>query len=470
MSSTIKSERGKDILVDALQYMYHKNGSNSDKSIIYWECAKRKQNSCKARVHTKSKSENYELIKTTDEHNHEASKSTVDAKSAVAKLKDDVASSNSATRSLVASCFSTLDTCSRAEVQNVQHLSRNVRRWRQQTISAPVIPRERIGFCIPTNFQNLSSGEKFLQYDSGAEDHNRILIFATEVGLDHLRRYRNWAVDGTFKVSPGIFYQLFTIHVQVDNCSFPRIFGLLPNKTQETYERFYNKIHDILQETPTTIMSDFEKGSFNGIKGIFPDAIVSGCFFHFCQANYRKIVELGFKVRYHNDNEFCLKIRCFSSLAFLPIEDVPTGFEELSEDEDIPEEFLAYFEVNYIGVMRGRGGNRRRASPLFPISIWNMHIRTQMCMPRTNNSLEGFHSALSNNAEKHPHIWKLIDRLIKEEVLSQTKVIQMERGDERPTNTKYKKINKRLEQIVSRYNPDDKITFLRSIGYNVHIF
>ena len=118
---------------------------------------------------------------------------------------------------------------------------------------------------------------------------------------------------------------------------------------------------------------------------------------------------------------------------------MPTGFEELSEDEDIPSEFLSYFEVNYIGVIRGRGGNRRRASPLFPISNWNMNLRTQRSMPRTNNNLEGFHSALSNNAEQpQPNICKLIDRLMKEEILSQTKVLQMKRGDERSSTTKHK--------------------------------
>ena len=83
MASILKSERGKDILVDDLQYTYHQNGYSSDKSVIYWECAKRKQKSCKARVHTKLKAENYELIKTCNEHNHAACKSTVDAKSAV---------------------------------------------------------------------------------------------------------------------------------------------------------------------------------------------------------------------------------------------------------------------------------------------------------------------------------------------------------------------------------------------------
>lgn len=149
---------------------------------------------------------------------------------------------------------------------------------------------------------------------------------------------------------------------------------------------FYKKFQDFLQQNPATILSDFEKGSFNAIKCAFPDTDVGGCFFHFCQANYRKIVDLGFKVWYLNDNEFCLKIRCFSALAFLPIGDVPTGFEEFSEFDETPEEFLSYSEVNYIGVMRGRGGNRRGATPLFPISIWNMNLRAQRSIPRTNKS------------------------------------------------------------------------------------
>ena len=125
---------------------------------------------------------------------------------------------------------------------------------------------------------------------------------------------------------------------------------------------------------------------------VFPQTDHNGCFFHFCQAHYRKIVNLGFKNRYHNESSFSLKIRCFSALAFLPCHDVVAGFEELSEDEDIPEEFLSYFELSYIGVMRGRGSNRRRSTPLFPIPMWNIHSRVQNCMPCTNNSVDGFNN------------------------------------------------------------------------------
>ena len=86
------------------------------------------------------------------------------------------------------------------------------------------------------------------------------------------------------------------------------------------------------------------------------------CYFHFGQAIYRKIVDLGFKVKYHNDSSFSHKVRCFLALAFLPVADVVNGFEELSEDDNISAEFLSYFELTYIGVMKGRAYARRRVS------------------------------------------------------------------------------------------------------------
>ena len=73
-------------------------------------------------------------------------------------------------------------------------------------------------------------------------------------------------------------------------------------------------------------------------------------------------------VQYTN-NTFQIKIKMFCALAFLPKEDVIGAFQNLSEDEDIPIEFVSYFELNYIGVMRGR---TRRENPLYPVSFWNV--------------------------------------------------------------------------------------------------
>ena len=51
----------------------------------------------------------------------------------------------------------------------------------------------------------------------------------------------------------------------------------------------------------------------------------------------------------------CTKERCFVSLAFLPREDVIDGFEELVDDDDIPQALVSYFENAY------RTGTRKRS-------------------------------------------------------------------------------------------------------------
>ena len=101
-----------------------------------------------------------------------------------------------------------------------------------------------------------------------------------------------------------------------------------------------------------------------------------------------------FQQRYHQDNQFSLKVRCLNALAFLPEEEVPDAFEELIDDDDFPQELVDYFAKTYIGPTRGRGANRRRLEPMFAIAEWNVMEHTLQNMPRTNNNVEGFHSAL----------------------------------------------------------------------------
>ena len=58
-------------------------------------------------------------------------------------------------------------------------------------------------------------GQVFLQYDSGVNDKNIFLIFASNQGMDDLVLNKQWAWDGTFNCFPSIFYQLYIIHVRV---------------------------------------------------------------------------------------------------------------------------------------------------------------------------------------------------------------------------------------------------------------
>ena len=64
--------------------------------------------------------------------------------------------------------------------------SRRIRRYRQNSKSVPPIPNSRYGYEIPEDYTVLHDGQDFLQYDSGVNDKNRFLIFASNQGLDDL--------------------------------------------------------------------------------------------------------------------------------------------------------------------------------------------------------------------------------------------------------------------------------------------
>ena len=212
----------------------------------------------------------------------------------------------------------------------------------------------------------MDSGEVFLQFDSGKTDESRLLIFATNQGLDDLMYATHLAGDGTFKCVPKIYFQLFTLHIQINNFSVPRLFALLPDKKEETYERLFAKILELCPNlNPQAYMMDFEKAHMNCVRNHFPNVSISSCLFHLSQSIYRKVIDLGFKERYHRDAEFSIKVRCFSALSLLPMDDVVDGFDELADDEDLPQELVSYFEACYIGCERGRGNRRRRIAPPF---------------------------------------------------------------------------------------------------------
>lgn len=203
----------------------------------------------------------------------------------------------------------------------------------------------------------------------------------------------------------------------------------------------------------------------------FPNAKTATCLFHMTKSIFKKICDLGLRQRYQEDDDFNLHIRCFSALAFLPIDDVIDGFLELIDEVDLPAELVSYFEATYIGEERGRGGYRRRLVPNFAIPSWNVHQRTTNDLPRTNNSVEAWHNTIQNAITcKHPTIWKLIDAIKKEEALALKKKIDFDRGIDVILRHKYKDVNKRLQNAIERYNPNDKITFLRGIAHNMHRF
>ena len=68
----------------------------------------------------------------------------------------------------------------------------------------------------------------------------------------------------------------------------------------------------------------------------------------------------------------------------MPPDDVIEAFQQLM---DSLSDFLAYFESTWLGIVQ-RGCRRR---PKFDVAMWNVYNRVEDNLPRTNNSVEGWH-------------------------------------------------------------------------------
>ena len=108
----------------------------------------------------------------------------------------------------------------------------------------------------------------------------------------------------------------------------------------------------------------------------------------------------------------------WSVLAFLPVSKVIDGFVELTEDNDLPQELVSYFETHYTGGEGGWGPQWHRVEPTFSIEL---QVYQQTCdnMLRTYNTVEDCHNAIPNSVTNtHPRIWRLMPLLMKGQILA----------------------------------------------------
>jgi hypothetical protein len=163
--------------------------------------------------------------------------------------------------------------------------------------------------------------------------------------------------------------------------------------------------------------------------------------------------------------KFRHQFKMLQSLAFVPPNDVIDAFIQLKmtvDDKLIP--LFDYFEKSYIcKIKRATKRNpipSQRKNPLFPISIWNVHEKTLMNLPRTNNNLESWHNAIQSEAKKHSSIYRVIQFLRKEQEFTQFKLVKMSIGEFQDSNDKYNSLNNKLIVVINEYIENDKLDFL----------
>lgn len=83
-------------------------------------------------------------------------------------------------------------------------------------------------------------------------------MFGTKKSIKYLCDSTYWILDGTFKIAPNIFYQLFTIHCNVaptGNKIFPMVYCLMSGKSAAHYDKLFKVIPDYLIVRISTTIS-----------------------------------------------------------------------------------------------------------------------------------------------------------------------------------------------------------------------
>jgi hypothetical protein len=289
-----------------------------------------------------------------------------------------------------------------------------------------------------------------------------------------LQNAQVWLADGTFKVVPTIFFQLYSIHFEQSGGITPAgVYCLLPNKARVTYDRVMKILKELMPSAnPSRIITDFESAAMNAFHVSYPTAEISGCYFHLCQSIMRKVSDVGLKHDYETDNEIRGFLRCLTALSHVPQCDVEGAFDVLVQDmpnDDKVNEVVQYFEHTYIRGRKRHGRGNKHAAAVFPIPVWNQFNAAGEGIARTTNSVEGWHYSLQSIfMSHHPTLWTFFTGLERDCHLNHAAYLQAVAGQVHVSRKKYRDLKERVARTVAGYRTVDTPTYLQAIAFLSH--
>jgi hypothetical protein len=457
----ITSQKGRDCCLHE-GYRYRRDRKNADGSES-WRCCN-DDTTCKGRIKCTADGN----INMTTVHNHAPDESKNEVEKAKASIRQRAENTVEKPRHIILQCSNGMSTEAATMMPAYRASQRTIQRKRKRNEEPIVIPTSLRAIALTENLTVTSRNEAFLLFDSGADDDRRILMFGTMKNLQSLEEHSNWFIDGTFKVSPDLFVQVFTIHALIDNSAVPLVYALLPSKEQADYVRVFGKLFELRNTlAPQSILCDFEKASQNAAAQIFSGCRIVGCLFHLGQSLWRKIQECGLVTSYRDGENIRMYTKMLLALAFIPIIDVPDAFDELNENR--PDELDAvydYWEDTYVDRKR----RNLRAPPRFCVECWNVRDRVENGLPRTNNSVEGWHHAFQHTVDcNHPNLYKLVEHFKQEQDHVEQQIERYNAGvrQAEASKTKYVQLNRRLCALIPTYGQKPLLDFLRAVSYNL---
>ncbi|XP_074596411.1 uncharacterized protein LOC141851568 [Brevipalpus obovatus] len=223
----------------------------------------------------------------------------------------------------------------------------------------PPLPESLDQLQIDGEWTKNLDGKRFLLFETSGSE--KILGFATEKMLECLCLSPFNIMDRTFRVSPLLFTQKYTLHGQYCGGIFCFMYLLLPNKRRDTYEEVLRLIKDSARRlgkvfSPMRFILDFEHAMVLALRSKFPLAVIKGCLSHFTKAIWRNCQKIGLATHYANDQSARRFIKGLMALPFVPTDELQSALDisrsqlprENSELKELLDRLECYFFHNWV--------------------------------------------------------------------------------------------------------------------------
>ena len=214
-------------------------------------------------------------------HNHPPDPACTQVLVAVDKMTDTATTSNAPPRRIISATTINLTADAQSIVPNREALRAKIQRKRRRIEIGHEPEPTSLEFPIPDRFKSVTHAghevrfllhDDFEQIDEFEEgsDNDRIIVFASDRMLGELRNASTWMLDGTFKVVPSLFFQLYTIHAIRGSHVFPCVYAFLPNKATATYKRLFQILKGARNDlNPQICITDLERAAVNALREEF---------------------------------------------------------------------------------------------------------------------------------------------------------------------------------------------------------
>ncbi|CAB4493943.1 unnamed protein product [Rhizophagus irregularis] len=429
----VKSAQGKP-KINVHGYLLVKDKNNGNR--YYWCCEFRKKYNCNGRAITDLENENHILV-SFKEHSHSPEANRIEVVKTLNIIKESASHTHDRPVQLIQDAVVNMHQSSHSYMPNKQALGKQISRIRNKNL--PPQPQELEDIEVPIELSRTINGESFLakEVEFGEE---KMMIFCTIPNLQYLQDAEYWLMDGTFKTVPLLFQQMYTIHAPVggENARvLPLVYVLMTGRSKECYNQLFQELFRLGEAAsvtlnPSFIITDFEQAAIHAAQDEFTSCLHKGCFFHFCQNLWRKIQASGLAIEYGSDEEFSIKLRYLTALAFLPSSDIPNAFDQIK--------------------------------PLMPSSA-------EAGYPRTQNLVEGWHQRwLTLLGKQHVGVYTIIKEMRNEQHQTELQIEDILCGASVPHKRKH--IIDREKRILTVFNNRNNYTiveYLRGIAHNISL-